>query len=246
MEKEIQSVKTTKGVLDYYRDWEHCEGGICMLNPQTINRYHELRAEQSNVNVHKYDVFFAFSNTQFVEGLKRIRPLEEGERLVSIGGGGYGTRDGVKRLFEFYEEVDTKIKAECDPQEVYFYEYNNHESMIGWDGDTEAIKIVVALWGEDVARNIERYDATMSVDNLFRKPVKVAGLYFMYNGEKRQPSSVWFSDVESEVSNKGVCHSMFDNVLYSVFTPDGEVYKNAELAGLSANYDGESIYDYRK
>lgn len=246
MEKEIQSVKTTKGVLNYYRDWERYEGGICMLNPQTINRYRELRTEQSNVNVYKYDVFFAFSNTQFAEGLKKIRPLKEGEKLVSIGGGGYGTRDGAKRLFEFYEEVDAKIKAECDPQEVYFYEYNNHESMIGWDGDTEAIKIIVAIWDEDVARNLKRYNATMSADNLFRKPVKVAGLYFVHNGVRKHPSSVWFSDVESEVSSKGVCHCMFDNVLCPVYTPAGEVYKNAELAGLSASYDGESIYDYRK
>lgn len=244
--KDIQTIETTRGELRYYRDWDNCEGGICMLNPQTINRYHELKAEQSKVNVHKYDVFFAFSNTKFAEELKRIRPLKEGEKLVRIGGGGYGTRDGVKRLFEFYESIDAKIKEECDPQEIYFYEYNNHESMFAWDGDLEVIKIIIGIWGADVARSIKRYNASMSVDNIIRKPLKVLGLYFDCNGEKKTPSNIWFSDIESEVSRFGLCHCMWNNALYTVCLPSGEPYRNSELAGLTASYEEGTIFNYRK
>lgn len=102
-------------------------------NAKPLKRYRELKDEQANVDTKKYDVFFAFSIAQFEEGLKSIRPLAEGEKLVRIGGGGFGTKDGAKRLFEFYESIDAKIKAECDPQEVYVYEYNNHECCIAWD-----------------------------------------------------------------------------------------------------------------
>ena len=168
----------------------------------------------------------------------------EGEKLLHIGGGGFATKDGAKRLFEFYESIDAKIKAECDPQEVYVYEYNNHECCIAWDGDLEAIKIVLSLFGEDAARNIKRYRASMNVDNLVRKPIKVSGLYFNYNGEKKQPTSLWFSDVESEVSHRGKCHCMYGGVLYAVLASDGTPYCNEALAGLSTSYDGETIYNY--
>lgn len=95
----------------------------------------------------------------------------EGEKLLHIGGGGFATKDGAKRLFEFYESINAKIKAECDPQEVYVYEYNNHECCIAWDGDLEAIRIVLSLFGEEAARKIKRFRASMTVDNLVRKPI---------------------------------------------------------------------------
>lgn len=231
--------------FEFAPNWDN-DGVLEYKNAKTLKRYRELRDEQSHVDVKKFDVFFAFSNEQFAEGLKSIRPLADGEKLVRIGGGGFGTKDGAKRLFEFYESIDAKIKAECDPQEVYVYEYNNHECCIAWDGDLDAIKIIIDIWGADVARNIKRYNASMSVDNIIRKPIKVSGLYFNYNGEKKQPTSLWFSNVESEVSHRGKCHTMFGCVLYPVCTKDGEAYVNADLAGLSASYDGETIYDYYK
>ena len=170
----------------------------------------------------------------------------DGEKLVRLGGGGFATKDGAKRLLEFYESIDAKIKAECDPQEVYVYEYNNHECCIAWDGDLEAIKIVLSLFGEEAARKIKRYRASMSVDNLVRKPIKVSGLYFNYNGEKKQPTSLWFSNVESEVSHRGKCHSMYGGELHAVFTSGGTPYCNESLAGLTASYEDGTIFNYRK
>ena len=38
-EKDIKTVKTTRGELRYYRDWGNYDGGIVMLNAQTIDRY---------------------------------------------------------------------------------------------------------------------------------------------------------------------------------------------------------------
>lgn len=222
------------------------DGMLNYKNAKTLKRYHELVHERMYVDTKKFDVFFAFSKEQFEEGLKSIRPLADGEKLVRIGGGGFGTKDGAKRLFEFYESIDEKIKSECDPQEVYVYEYNNYECCIAWDGDLEAIKIVLSLFGEEAARNIKRYNATMTVDNLIRKPIKVAGLYFDCDGEKKTPSNVWFSDIKSEVSRFGLCHCTWNCTLYTVCLPNGEPYRNEDLAGLTASYDDGTIFNYRK
>ena len=68
----------------------------------------------------------------------------------------FGTKDGLAAFFKFYDDSRAAIPKECDPQEVYFYEYNNHECMIAWDGDKEAYDLIVGYWGEEVAKTIER------------------------------------------------------------------------------------------
>lgn len=58
-----------------------------------------------------------------------------------------------------YDERAKQIPKECDPQEVYFYEWNNHETMYSWDGDYEAIKIILEYFGMEAAMSITRIDA---------------------------------------------------------------------------------------
>jgi hypothetical protein len=154
MEQKFEFTEGNYGMLDY-------------KNEHTLKRYKELCKQRNEVDVKKYDCFFAFSNEQFAQGLKSIRPLREGEKLVSIGAGGYGTRDGAERLFKFYDAMNAQIKAECNPQEVYVYEYNNHECCIDWDGDLNAIRLIASIWGEDVARNIVRKSAFYPIEQLF-------------------------------------------------------------------------------
>ena len=48
------------------------------------------------------------------------------------------------------------VKEECDPQEVYFYEYNNHECQYAFDGDYEVYKLVSDIFGEYIASKIKR------------------------------------------------------------------------------------------
>ena len=116
-------------------------------NARTLGRYKALCNERDSVDVKKYDCFFAFGNESFARGMKGIRPLNDGEKIYSFGAGGYGTKDGIERLFKFYEDMEARIKNECDPQEVYCYEYNNHECCIAFDGDIEAIRLVAGIWG---------------------------------------------------------------------------------------------------
>lgn len=238
--KEIISIQTTKGELRYFRDWENWDGGINMINPVTVKRYREIKDMQPDAD--KCGVFFAFSNSQFREGydhLVELGHIKKGEKVIRTDlGGMFGTKEGIDKFLSYYADRDKDIIAECDPQEVYFYEYNNHESMIAWDGDLEAIKIIISLWGADVARKIKRYNASQSVENLVRKPIEKSGLYFTNDGGKETPSSLWFHDQSAE------CYTMYGGALYPVYDADGKSYVMPELAGVSANYDGKKIHGF--
>jgi len=150
-----QPVKTANGVR-YYQNWDNSEGGICMIKPKTIKRYYEIKSEEPKA-VH-YGVFFAFGEKQFEEGRKRlIRDgyLKEGDKVCSAGAGMYGTESEINRFFKFYDERGKRIGKECDPQEVYFCEWNNHECMISMDDD-EALKCVISYFGKEAAHKIVR------------------------------------------------------------------------------------------
>jgi hypothetical protein len=150
-----QTVKTANGVR-YYQDFERTEGSICMIKPKTIKRYHEIKDEQPEDE--HYGVFFAFGEKQFEEGRKRLIRngyLKEGEKVCSVGAGMYGTASEISRFFKFYDERGKRIGKECNPQEVYFYEWNNHECMITMDDD-EALKCVISYFGKEAAHKIVR------------------------------------------------------------------------------------------
>lgn len=156
-EKNIKTVQTAHGELRYYRDWDNYEGGVVMLNPQTLDRYREIiNAHPSTDN---YACFFAFGQEQFDQNLAEAISagrIKEGEKIYSHPAGLYGTHEGITSFLTWYENRDKAIPIECDPQEVYFYEYNNHECMFSWDGDKDAFNLVVAYFGEDVAAKIVR------------------------------------------------------------------------------------------
>jgi hypothetical protein len=151
-----QDYITLPSGLQYRREWEQTDGAVDMRNPKTLKRYTELQDEKYHIDCYKYDCFYAFGQKQFDENKKRIRPLRDGEKYVSAGAGLYGTRDGLDRLFAALKDIDEKIKQECDPQEVYFYEYNNHECQISWDGDIEPYNIILRIWGKEIASKIVR------------------------------------------------------------------------------------------
>ena len=155
----MRPIRTAQGLLEIYRDWD-CEGAIYMKNAYTINRYKELKDEEPDSD--KYGVFWAFNNKQFEEGLSKMKALglyKDGQKIYSFGSGGYGTSSELlDDYFNFYAERRKRIAKECDPQEVYLYEYNNYECMIDWDGDAAAYRCVVDIFGEKRAKEIIRFN----------------------------------------------------------------------------------------
>lgn len=154
--EDILTVATTRGELSYTINEE---GFIQMKNPQTISRYYQLRwKEQPDLD--ELGIFFAFSKEQYargVEGLKKRGFIQEESELRQGTAGAIGSAQSLSKMYEAYREIDRKIVAECDPQEVYFWEFNNHETPYGWDGDLEIMKIIVGLWGFETAVGLKRY-----------------------------------------------------------------------------------------
>jgi hypothetical protein len=94
-------------------------------------------------------VFFAFSNEQFA---KNKTPLQEGEKYISIGAGGYMPKsmvdafnEGSKQIEKEYKEA---IKAHKQRKENILYELNNHEAFY-----TNDIEETLEALGSDYIRS---------------------------------------------------------------------------------------------
>lgn len=156
--QELEPITTAHGVLEVYRNWDY-DGAIGMKNPKTIKRYVEIRDEHPESE--KYGIFYAFNDKQYEEGKSKMKELglyKEGQKIYSFGAGGFGTsKELIDKFFNFYKEQDKIVSRECDPQEVYLYEYNNHECMLSWDGDEAAFRMVEEIFGKEVAGSITRF-----------------------------------------------------------------------------------------
>lgn len=129
--------------------------------------YQEIKNQQPVLR----DCFFAFSTEQFNEGVKKHNL--EGQKIYRGHGGLYGTSEGINELMSFYDNLNERIGKECDPQEVYDYEFDNHECSITCD-DTEPMKIVMGIFTEEQCLNIKRKNGYLnySIEELFESMKK--------------------------------------------------------------------------
>lgn len=148
------------------------EGNVRMTSPKTIKRYCELKDEHPKTE--NYGVFFAFGSKQFEEGYQSLIDrdyIKQGDKVCSAGMGLYGVRDEITRYLRYYDERGKLIAAECNPQEVYFYECNNHECGYTWRDD-DAVQVVADYFGPEAAHKLVRIYAGSAIDEL--APLKKA------------------------------------------------------------------------
>jgi hypothetical protein len=123
--------------------------------------YEKIKAEQPVLE----KVFFAFSKEQFEEGKKKIG-VTDNKKLLKGMCGAIGTKEGLKAMNEFYIQKTERIRKECTPQEVYSYEFWNHECDYICD-DSEALQIVIDYFGKErVKKEVKRKRAYVSIDSL--------------------------------------------------------------------------------
>lgn len=195
--------------LVYYRDWD-CDGAIYMRNAKTIDRYREINDQHPDLK--PLGVFVAFSDKQFEQGLaecKKYGSIKDTDKVYRYNGGFFGKRDGYVAMLRFYSDRLKLVKDECDPQEVYFYEYNNHECMISWDGDDDAIQHIIDIWGVEKAKTITRYNAAHTIDWLVmdedtRHTISMLGRlkadceYYLGHGN-RYAGNLWARDERKQI-----------------------------------------------
>jgi len=227
--------------LKHHRDWDR-DGVIRMENVQTLKRYHQLNEEAYNVNLADFDCFWAYDQKQFDEGLARIGKPKD--KIYRYGNGLFGTHDGFMRYMDYLDKKNERIKEECDPQEVYFDEFNNHECMLDWDGDTAAIELMMDIFGDEVAKSLKRYNMKYSYEQLMlrKTEVNITGLWF--DTEEAVPPYMWFSDTDG----KAYCH--YENALrpvYNALDNDKQfVAKDKSWWGMSATYKDGKLCKWHK
>ena len=153
------------------QDWDN-DGYLSYTGAETLTKYQELNKQISNAPWDKLGVFAAFSQQKFDEGYRRLietGKLKEGEKIVRLGSGVYGSKESAEKLEAFYDNIYERIKNECDPQEVYFYEYNNFECCIAYDGDEDAIRKVIDIFGIEAARKVKRFNAYKLLDEIAKE-----------------------------------------------------------------------------
>lgn len=108
-----------------------------------------------------------------------------------------------------YDNLKEQVAKECDPQEVYFYEFNNFECMYAYDGDEEAIRKVIEFFGVETAEHIKRYDVAHSIKSIMTpRWIKHTRMmldrlmmdcnYYLGNGN-RNPKCLWAGDEKEQI-----------------------------------------------
>lgn len=133
----------------FERDIER-DGYLILKNAKTLDLYHELRDKQRNVPT---NCFYAFSTEQFKQGLATLKSkglFRENESLGRTRMGLFGYRDWLDSLFSEIDRIDKEMADKCDINEIYCFEYNNHECM--YSDDSLAYSTVVAIFGIERVR----------------------------------------------------------------------------------------------
>ena len=119
--------------------------------------YGDIKKEKERMTdelLKKCGVFFAFSNEQF---LANKTPLKEGEKYVSIGGGGYMPKGNIDAFSEGMKSISklgkNKVKENNLAETEILYELNNHECF--YTGDySDVVDMFKGTYTEEQIRDV--------------------------------------------------------------------------------------------
>jgi hypothetical protein len=113
-----------------------------------------------------FGVFFAFSGKQLLEGLEKFGYKKPDIVHVNYPGLGlYGPREKCRAFLDEYDKRAERVARECNPQDVYDYEFGNYEC--DYTGtDEEAIGIVVSTFGKEKAKTVSRRRSRIAIDDI--------------------------------------------------------------------------------
>ena len=103
-----------------------------------MNEYLKLKREQEK-RVNEFPMMFAFSRSQFEEGMKKLG-LEPGDtdKIISIGAGGFIRKSDNEAFDSLFDNLDKEIEEAIAKDEtgegfiydMFYYELGNNEYCI--------------------------------------------------------------------------------------------------------------------
>lgn len=106
---------------------------------KTIHEHIKEKETKINALLNECGVFWAFSNQQFIEGMKE-NPIPEGEKYRKLGGGGYYPAKNADKLFTGTKEIEDKFYSDLTPEQMIQYvEYELHNHECFYTGDLEPV-----------------------------------------------------------------------------------------------------------
>lgn len=107
-------------------------------------KYTQLKEKHSKQLDNFEGIFYAFSNEQFAEGMKKIGLAEnETSKIYSLNHGGYILKERAEAwadmLINQTRELEEFLSDDNNLFDALVYEYNNHEYCITWD-NTDALE----------------------------------------------------------------------------------------------------------
>lgn len=99
-----------------------------------MNKYSELKDRHAKL-INEFPMFFAFSENQLHEGMKKLGlEITQKDQLLSIGMGGYIKKVDEQSLEDLHDSMVAEFKNAMDNDEFLFdaikYELGNHEYCI--------------------------------------------------------------------------------------------------------------------
>lgn len=100
------------------------------------SKYFEFKKKQENLINNFEGLFWAFSEEQFKNGVKKVNATPE-NKIVSIGAGGYILKNKLKEFKDLNENNSKELKEKLKDKDFFYdavlYELDNHEYCITGD-----------------------------------------------------------------------------------------------------------------
>ena len=119
------------------------------------NEWFNIKQQKVNDFLSKY-CFFAFSQSQFEEGMNKLGlTMEQTDKIVSIGAGGYMLKEYVSNYNDLADQIHKEQQqALQDPDfafSAFYSELNNHE--YSYTGDPRDALDALGLSADEVLNN---------------------------------------------------------------------------------------------
>ena len=150
----------------------------------TYDEYKDKRQEEFN----KLPIFFAFSNDQFEEEMrKRGLTAKDTDKIYRLGDtGGFYLKADAQLIHDYYEKPDELQELMKDPvfaAGAFYYEMANHEYHINWQGDYDVLSCFGKITYSDDIDAREKYFDELGFEPQTRRAYKTALHGFLHDAD---------------------------------------------------------------